>query len=147
MNGQNFAAAEFAISMRRELWTLLLGAGAPEDPVSRQSLDMWRHTASSVRHTELRASALQPHVPLTAHHRTQNSHIYRRVFPRIEDNLHRLEEWQPISWSERDKVEEDRTRLRDVQGFVVEFTSILRDAPMAPKFYQKEWFVDIDTFL
>lgn len=55
MNGQNFAAAEFAISMRRELWTLLLGAGAPEDPVSRQSLDMWRHTASSVR----RALSLQ----------------------------------------------------------------------------------------
>lgn len=69
------------------------------------------------------------------------------MFPRIEDNLRRLDEWEPISWSEPNKVEEDRTRLRDVHGFVVEFTSILRDAPMAPKFYQKEWFVDIDTFL
>ena len=49
MDGRNFTAAKFAITMRRELWTLLLAAHAPEDPVSRQSLDMWRHTANVVR--------------------------------------------------------------------------------------------------
>lgn len=48
MNGQQYSAAKFAIELRRELWTLLLGRDAPADPISMEAINMWRNTAKKV---------------------------------------------------------------------------------------------------
>lgn len=69
------------------------------------------------------------------------------MFPHIEDNLSRLDEWEPVSWSHPESVAEDRRRLAEVRGFIVEFVDILKDERMYPRLYEKEWLVDIDTFL
>lgn len=48
MAGQPTHAARFAVSLRRELWSLLLGYESPDDPVAKETIDQWRNIARNV---------------------------------------------------------------------------------------------------